>query len=102
MHGRTKHIEERYHHVRDYVQKGIIKIEYEKSKDHISDILTKGLSQELNDYRRSKMGVMKSREGVRMINDDLIKKINGTMDGFGDIIKSGNVIGSKVSDAGNL
>ena len=38
---RTKHIDIRYHFVREYVEDGILKIVYIKTKDNDSDILTK-------------------------------------------------------------
>nr|GEV84796.1 retrovirus-related Pol polyprotein from transposon TNT 1-94 [Tanacetum cinerariifolium] len=43
QHSRTKHIEIRYHFLRDNVQKGNIFMEKVSSKDNIADILTKPL-----------------------------------------------------------
>ena len=43
FHGRTKHIEIKYHFIRDHVEKGIIKLTYCRSEEMIADILTKGL-----------------------------------------------------------
>ena len=37
---RTKHINVKYHHFRDYVEDGTIKIEYIASDDNPADILT--------------------------------------------------------------
>ena len=40
---RSKHIDIRYHHVRDLIAQKIIKIEYIKTADNIADIQTKAL-----------------------------------------------------------
>ncbi|GJZ24705.1 hypothetical protein Tco_0562164 [Tanacetum coccineum] len=46
LHSRTKHIEIRYHFLRDNVQKGNISIRKVSSKDIIANILNKPLKQE--------------------------------------------------------
>ena len=43
VHGRTKHIEIKYHFIRDLVEAGRIKLCYCPSEDMITDILTKAL-----------------------------------------------------------
>lgn len=40
---RTKHIDTRYHIVREYVKDGILKIVYVRSEDNDADILTKNV-----------------------------------------------------------
>ncbi len=47
---RTKHINVCYHHFREHVQKGLIKIFPISTKDQIADALTKALAQ--NDFQR--------------------------------------------------
>jgi hypothetical protein len=44
FHDRSKHIEIKYHFIRDLVQKGAIKLQYIHIEEHITDILTKPLS----------------------------------------------------------
>ena len=44
---RTKHVDIRYHFVRDYIEDGIVKILFVKSADNDSDIYTKNLGEEL-------------------------------------------------------
>ena len=44
FYGRRKHIEIKYHFVRDLVQKGCIEIKYCNTKNMLTDILTKSLS----------------------------------------------------------
>ena len=46
---RTKHINVCYHHFREHVQKGLIKIFPVDTKDQIADALTKPLAQ--NDFQ---------------------------------------------------
>ena len=43
QHSRTKHIEIKYHFIRDYVQKGIIDIQFIDSDHQWADIFTKPL-----------------------------------------------------------
>ena len=43
FHGRTKHIEIKYHFIRDEVESRNVKLEYCRSEDMIADMLTKGL-----------------------------------------------------------
>ncbi|BAT81325.1 hypothetical protein VIGAN_03101800 [Vigna angularis var. angularis] len=45
-HGRSKHIETRFHYIREQVSKGKLEVVYCRSEDHIADILTKALKGE--------------------------------------------------------
>ena len=47
MRPRTKHINIKYHHFREHVKSGAIKVEYTNTKDQVADIFTKPLGQEL-------------------------------------------------------
>jgi hypothetical protein len=44
---RTRHVDTRYHFVRENLEDGIIKIEFVKSVDNKSDIFTKNVTQEI-------------------------------------------------------
>ncbi|GKA60260.1 hypothetical protein Tco_0759667 [Tanacetum coccineum] len=57
QHSRTKHIEIRYHFLRNNVQKGNISIEKVASDDNIADILTKHLKREVFNYLRLGLGM---------------------------------------------
>ncbi|GJU24324.1 retrovirus-related pol polyprotein from transposon TNT 1-94 [Tanacetum coccineum] len=59
QHSRTKHIEIRYHFLRDNVQKGHISIEKVSSVDNIADIIMKPLKRESFNYLRLSLGMMK-------------------------------------------
>ena len=50
---RTKHINVCYHHFREHVRKGLIKIFPINTKDQIADALTKALAQ--NDFQRHRL-----------------------------------------------
>jgi hypothetical protein len=57
FHDRSKHIEMRYHYVRDMVQKNILSIQYVPTVEQTTDILTKPLSLTKFVYFRDKLGV---------------------------------------------
>eukprot|EP00644_Phytophthora_capsici_P019755 jgi/Phyca11/133774/e_gw1.738.2.1 len=42
-HGRAKHIDIKYHHIRDEVKRGEVIVEYCETTTMLADILTKGL-----------------------------------------------------------
>ena len=43
FHDKSKHIEIRYHFIRDCAQKGVVKLEYVSTDKQVADILTKSL-----------------------------------------------------------
>jgi hypothetical protein len=45
FHDKSKHIEIRYHYIRDMVQRGAIKLHYVSTDEHVVDVLTKPLSR---------------------------------------------------------
>jgi len=57
FHKRSKHIDIRYHFIREKFMSGLINVEYVASKDQIADILTKILSKELFRNLRTRMGI---------------------------------------------
>ena len=44
FHDKSKHIEVRYHFIRDMVQKGAIKLKYVPTEEQVEDVLTKPLA----------------------------------------------------------
>ena len=56
-HARTKHIDIRYHYVREAVQKGIMGLQYCPTKDMVADLLTKSLPRGRFETLRSAKGV---------------------------------------------
>jgi hypothetical protein len=50
FHDKTKHIEIRYHYIRDMVQKGAVKLQYVGTNVQVADLLTKPLSHVKFEY----------------------------------------------------
>ncbi|MFN7263265.1 MAG: reverse transcriptase domain-containing protein [Cyanobacteriota bacterium] len=73
---RTKHIDTRYHFVREYVEDGIVKVVFVRSEDNDADIFTKNLNGEtfekhcisigLKDTKGDTTPKMRNRKGVKM------------------------------------
>jgi len=57
-HARTKHIDIRFHYVREVIEEGIIEIEYCPTEVMIADLLTKPLSKERFERLRQMMGLI--------------------------------------------
>ena len=57
FHDRSKHIEMKYHFIRDMVQRHTIKLQYIRTDEQIADILTKPLSLGKFVYFRDKLGM---------------------------------------------
>lgn len=66
FHDRSKHIDTRYHFIREYIARKEVQIKYVKSQDQAADIFTKPLKQEDFVRFRSLLGVTGSslRGGV--------------------------------------
>ena len=60
FHDRSNHIGIRCHFIRDYVQKGAMKLEYIPIDEKVADIFTKPLSRSKHVYFRDKMGVVRN------------------------------------------
>ena len=58
FHDRSKHIDIRYHHIRDCVQRRIMLLSYIPTKDQDADILTKALTRRKFEYHRGRIGVV--------------------------------------------
>ncbi|KAL5866165.1 hypothetical protein ACOSQ3_003679 [Xanthoceras sorbifolium] len=59
FHDRSKHIDTRYHYIRECIAKRDVQMEYVKSKDQIADIFTKPLGFEDFSRLRSLLGMVK-------------------------------------------
>ena len=55
---KSKHIEIKYHYIRDMVQRGVVKLLYVATKEYIADVLTKPLARLKFEYFREKLGVL--------------------------------------------
>ena len=59
FHDRSKHIEIKYHFIRDYVQKGVVRLEYISTNEQVADIFTKALPRGKHVHFKDKMGVVR-------------------------------------------
>lgn len=62
FHGRSKHIEIKYHFIRDQVKNGVINVKYCKTDDMTADIMTKGLYGERFSKLRRIVGVIEMKD----------------------------------------
>ena len=58
FHDKSKHIEIKYHYIRDMVQRGVMKLQYVVTDEHIANVLTKPLARVKFEYFREKLGVL--------------------------------------------
>ena len=58
FHDNSKHIEIKYHHIRDMVQRGALKLQYVVIDEQIAYVLTKPLARVNFKYFREKLGVL--------------------------------------------
>ena len=68
---RTKHISIRHHFVREFIEDGILKIVFVKSKMNRADIFTKNLNRDL--YEKHKRSIMNGTNNDDIQNDNEIK-----------------------------
>jgi hypothetical protein len=78
FHDRSKHIEIRYHYIRDMVQRGALKLQYISMDEQVVDVLTKLLSRVKFEYFRDKLGIVrkdlprKGEQDVMFLAFDLV------------------------------
>jgi hypothetical protein len=58
FHDRYKHIEIHYHFICDYVQSGVVELQYISTEEQVEDILTKALGRGKFVFFRDKLGVV--------------------------------------------
>ena len=56
-HGRTKHVDVKYHYTRESIDKNITKVEYCPTRKMLADTLTKGLPKPAFEKFRAEMGI---------------------------------------------
>ena len=62
FHQKTKHIDRRYHFIKDALQEGIIDLVYYPTNEQLVDIFTKPLAKDRFNYLRSKLGVKSAQD----------------------------------------
>jgi hypothetical protein len=60
-HSRTKHIDIRYHFLRDHQQRGDIEIAYVNTKNQSTDMFTKPLDEKTFSKIRNELNILDSR-----------------------------------------
>ena len=58
FHDNSKHIQIKYHYIKDMVQRGVVKLQYVAIDEQIADAWTKPLSRVKFEYFREKLGVL--------------------------------------------
>ena len=58
FHDKSKHIEIKYHYIRDMVQRGAVKLLYVATNEQIADVLMKPLARLKFEYFREILGVL--------------------------------------------
>ena len=58
FHEKSKHIEIKYHYIKDMVHRGAVKLQYVATEEQIADVLTKPLAKVKFEYFREKLGVL--------------------------------------------
>ena len=60
-HERSKHIDVRFHFIREHVKEGSVELRHVASKDQAADIFTKPLSREVFERGRKMIGMLDRR-----------------------------------------
>ena len=89
-HGRAKHIDIKYHHIRDEVKRGEVKLEYCETAVMLADIMTKGLHGPRHKVLTTALGIKPSSHcgGVLNVQSELCAG-RGTAQGIFEAV-SGN------------
>ena len=58
FHDNSKHIEIKYHYIRDMVQRGVVELQYVAIEEQIADVLTNPLARLRFEYFMEKLGVL--------------------------------------------
>ena len=58
FHDKSKHIEIKYHYIKDMVQRGAMKLQYIAMDEQIADVRTKPLTRVKFEYFRENLGVL--------------------------------------------
>ena len=58
FHDKSKHIEIKYHYIKDMVQRGVVKLQYVVMDEQIDDLLGKPLARVKFDYFQENLGVL--------------------------------------------
>nr|GFA94351.1 retrotransposon protein, putative, unclassified [Tanacetum cinerariifolium] len=57
QHSRSKHIDIRYHFIKEHVENGVIELYFVNKEYQLADIFTKALGRERNEFLINKLGM---------------------------------------------
>ncbi|GKA51107.1 hypothetical protein Tco_0744303 [Tanacetum coccineum] len=57
QHSRTRHIDIRYHFIKEHVKKGTVELYFVRTENQLADLFTKALSKELFEYLVHRIGL---------------------------------------------
>ncbi|GJV47619.1 hypothetical protein Tco_1437831 [Tanacetum coccineum] len=60
QHSRSKHIDIRYHFIKEQVENGVVELYFVRTEYHLADIFTKDLCRDRIEFLIDKLGMMKS------------------------------------------
>ena len=60
VHDKSKHIEIKFHYIRDMVQRGAVELQYVAAEEQIADVLTKPLARVKFEYFIEILGVIQN------------------------------------------
>ena len=52
--GRTKHVDVKYHHVREHIEQGFVRLKFVESAKNLADMFTKNVKREVLDAHQGK------------------------------------------------
>ena len=58
FHDKSKHVEIKYHYIRDIVQRGAVKLQFVATDEHIADLLMKPLARVKFECFKEKLGIL--------------------------------------------
>jgi hypothetical protein len=61
LHDRSKHINTRFHYLRDYIINKVVEVKYVKTQDQVTDIFTKPLKHDVFAKIRDMLGVIRNQ-----------------------------------------
>jgi 2-polyprenyl-6-methoxyphenol hydroxylase-like FAD-dependent oxidoreductase len=88
-HERSKHIDTRFHYIRECVEEGMLKVQHVNTNDQLADILTKSLEKQKFIEMRKKVGVEDVKQGNK------VTEVN--VDGNLVVVRIGVDLGSSTS-----
>ena len=80
FHDRSKHIDIRYHFIRDMVQRGVVRLDHLGTDEQVADILTKPLGKVKFLTFRERLGIVERPYDVGPVG----RRAQGALGGFGD------------------